>query len=156
MIALAGTGDRHRPEWPIVLAGTRNTTAVGLTVLAWRNTELENVHAGHVLAGEGRDDDPLDQLSEVADPAERFRIEQLAVRSRTGHGIPDDLMLRLNASTALHIRSILARRLPSGASQRGFELQSEPGGLPCYLRPIIEVLTDPCREMVVGCASLVS
>src|SRR6266511_3732022 len=108
-----------------------DSVAVGLTVLCWRNTCLEDVHAGaerlQRLRRQGKDpDDPAVQADETrarrdhhdaldanwavladADPDESARINVLLDGRGQGFGIPDDVMMRLNISTAMDVREVL-------------------------------------------------
>jgi hypothetical protein len=98
----------------------RTLVAVGLTVLCWRNTCLDDVHAGKERAArlqqQSKDpDDPVERAEEdrarrefraglntnwevlaAVDPDESTRIGVLLDGRGQGFGIPDDVMMRLN------------------------------------------------------------
>jgi hypothetical protein len=124
--------------------------AVGATVMCWRNTHLENTHAGEM-------DDPEScempaGLTGVAAPAERERLERSLALARAGHGIPEDVMLRLNTATVMQVREVLDRALPGDLR----ELPEEPStyeDLPGSLLALYELLGDPGRVIPVGCTS---
>jgi hypothetical protein len=151
-----------------------DTAAVGLTVLCWRNTALEDVHAGgersQALEHVGNDpDDPViqaeeeqarhtfdekldadwDVLAEV-DPDEAARIEVLLEGREQGFGIPDDIMMRLNISTALNVREVLGEVLPNSVIEPGTELTYDDESAPDHVVELVELLQDPDRLLTVG------
>jgi hypothetical protein len=147
---------------------------VGLSVLCWRNTVLEDVHAGAERAerlgrrGQDGDDtavaaaenrarrahrDALDANLEVlddVDPDEQSRIGVLLQGRKLGFGIPDDIMMRLNISTARDVRAILDAALPDSVTAPGAELAYDRREVPAYVWRIVEALQDPDRELTVG------
>jgi hypothetical protein len=147
---------------------------VGLSVLCWRNTALEDVHAGVERAGRlqrrGQDahdtavaaaedlarrahraalDVNLDVLDDV-DPDERSRIGVLLQGRKRGFGIPDDIMMRLNISTARDVRAILDTALPDSVTVPGAELAYDRREVPAHVWMIVEALQNPDRELTVG------
>ncbi|MGZ4581945.1 MAG: hypothetical protein ACXVXG_15025 [Nocardioidaceae bacterium] len=165
-----------------------DSAAVGLTVLLWRNTELENIHAScelkvrttgrvaDIYNSRGSDDelswadravqDHIDKLfraldagvptyTGVADPAEEDRIELLLEqRHDEGVGIPDDVMMRLNASTAAAVRDLLDGFLEEEATTPGAEIAYDPEGVPDFLFHTYDYLLDWDREEFVGPTSV--
>ena len=160
-----------------------DAAAVGLTVLCWRNTSLEDVHAG-VEAAEDLDaqlaaapseelreevrrtaetekrsvrtalSDGLDSYEHAADPAEVQRINMLLAYRERGFGIPDDVMLRLNVSTVRSVREVLDAALPHSIGTPGVELPYPPDSAPEHVRELVAVLTDAERTMTVGAATV--
>lgn len=147
--------------------------------MCWRNTVLEDIHAG----GEGRDrlDEALhnaadaatvaateaayeEELEEfydrldadigsyisVADPAEATRIGTLLAGRARGFGIPDDIMLRLNASTAGQVRTALDATLDEAATQPGAEMPYPRSGVPDYVAAVYGLLRGSERPLTVG------
>ncbi len=151
-----------------------DAAAVGLSVLCWRNTVLEDVHAGveraerlershqdpedpHVAAQEKQIRDEFyerldanwDALAE-ADADETTRIGVLLEGREQGFGIPDDIMMRLNISTAVEVREVLDEVLPGAASEPGAEIPFPRKQLPNHALYVIQLLEDPDREIAVG------
>lgn len=141
-----------------------DSASVGLTVLCWRNTVLEDVHAG----GE-REDRIGDEASErearrahrlkldrdikiirQADPDEHARMRVLLDGRAQGFGIPDDVMMRLNVSTARDVREVLAETLPSAVTEVGTELAYRCSEAPDHVTTLVGLLQDPNRELTVG------
>jgi hypothetical protein len=124
--------------------------AVGLTVLLWRNTALENVHAGDAdksAAAEhfGRVDADLDSYIDVEDAAEGPRIELILEGITRGYGIPDDIMFRANASTAAEIHEILCEELPEDVAVPGSDHPLDPDTLPDWMLVVLDTLQNPER-----------
>jgi hypothetical protein len=151
-----------------------DTAAVGLTVLCWRNTTLEDVHAGgersQALGRVGIDPDDAavqaeeeharhafyealdadwDTLAEV-DPDESARIEVLLEGREQGFGLPDDIMMRLNISTALDVREALGEVLPMAVTEPGVKLFYDHESAPDHVVELVELLQDPDRLLTVG------
>jgi hypothetical protein len=125
--------------------------AVGLTVLCWRNTALEDVHAGveriQRLERLGKDPDDPDVKAEErrarrehrellnanwnvladVDPDKSARISVFLDGREQGFGIPDDIMMRLNISTALAVRDMLDNVLPDSVTEPGTEMAPTTG-----------------------------
>lgn len=155
-----------------------DSAAVGLSVLCWRNTVLEDVHAGGERAAYleqlGTDlDDPAEEEAERerrrsfyasldadfdnlanSDPDESRRIGRLLDGRQEGFGIPDDVMMRLNISTAVGVRQVLAETVPLAATEPGAVLSYDRRALPEHLLVVVEFLQDPDRAMVVGGTSV--
>lgn len=141
-----------------------DAVAVGITILLWRNTELENIHAGVELKTADTADvdavtDQLDAALEadvagyrgVADPAEAARLKLLLEHRRVyGAGIPDDVMMRCNASTARTVRAVLDDVLPAAATVSGATLSYPRDGLPVFLTAPLAALLNRDRLMTVG------
>ncbi|WP_189041404.1 hypothetical protein [Micromonospora sonchi] len=148
--------------------------AVGLTVLCWRNTALEDVHAGvervQRLELLGRDpDDPdvhaeerrarrdhyqllnanWEMLADI-DPDESVRTDVFLDGREQGFGIPDDIMMRLNISTALDVRDMLDDVLPDSVTEPGAEITYDRRSVPEHIAALVELLQDPDRELTVG------
>lgn len=151
-----------------------DAAAVGLSVLCWRNTVLEDVHAGversDRLEKSGHDlEDPdtaarekqirrefyerldvnWDTLART-DPKETARVAVLLEGREQGFGIPDDIMMRLNISTAVDVRDILDDMLPDSASDPGAELYYPRKHVPGHVLEVIQLLEDPDRELAIG------
>ncbi|SRR6266545_1843607 len=143
-----------------------DAAAVGLSVLCWRNTSLEDVHAGQErferLERDGSDlDDPAvlaeekqarrehdralyadwDALADV-DGDESRRIGVLLDGREWGFGIPD-IMMRLNISTALDVREVLDYSLTEPVTEPGAELAYHRRGVPGHVVELLELLQDP-------------
>ena len=155
-----------------------DSVAVGLTVLCWRNTCLEDVHAGaerlQRLRRQGKDpDDPAVQADETrarrdhhdaldanwavladADPDESARINVLLDGRGQGFGIPDDVMMRLNISTAMDVRELLDQLLPESVTVAGTELGYDRRSVPDHVAAVVDLLQDPDRELTVGGTSI--
>ncbi|HVT77943.1 MAG TPA: hypothetical protein VHD87_12995 [Acidimicrobiales bacterium] len=144
-----------------------DSVAVSFAVQGWRNTVLENIHAGDELNERIADENEREteaaafsnELRElltdcrgVADDAEEERLEVFLAGRGDGHGIPDDIMLRMNVATALELRHALDQTLPDTVTTPGADLAVDDLGLPGYVRSVADVLADPDRELVVGCA----
>jgi hypothetical protein len=98
MAALLGreTATAHQAVFGTQPVDDVSLAAIGLTVELWRNTTLEDLHAG-TGAREQRDED--DEL--------RRRYGWAPVQAFSG--IPDPVMLQLNVSTFRQVRSALAK-----------------------------------------------
>jgi hypothetical protein len=155
-----------------------DTAAVGLTVLCWRNTALEDVHAGversQALERLGKDpDDPAVEAEEKQarrafdealdadwdvlaedDPDETARIDVLLAGREQGFGIPDDIMMRLNISTAMDVREALSEVLPEAVIEPGADLIYDHESAPDHIGALVELLQDPYRELAVGGTSI--
>jgi hypothetical protein len=84
---------------PAALAAFAN---IGLTVAAWRNTALEDLHSGW----DDSDTQPARRLPPTIDPAgDTARTQAIAAQVDAGGGIPDDTMLRLNTWTQHQLAS---------------------------------------------------
>ncbi len=157
-----------------------DSVAVGLTVLCWRNTVLEDVHAGVERGAHlerlGKDpDDPAVQAEEtearrayyqsldadwdalaVVDPDEAVRIGRWLEGRDQGFGIPDDIMMRLNISTALAVREILDDLLPESVTEAGAELPYDRRAVPDHVAATATLLQDPSRVLTVGGTEVVA
>lgn len=155
-----------------------DTVAVGLTVLCWRNTCLEDVHAGvermaHLQVSGKDPDDPVVRAAEEraeheyfealddswdvlaeADPDESARIGVLLDGRAEGFGIPDDVMMRLNISTTLDVRAVLDEVLPESITQAGTDLPYNRRTVPDHVTAVVDLLQDPDRELTVGGTSV--
>ncbi len=156
-----------------------DSAAVGLTVVCWRNTVLEDIHADgerrgrldealestaepHAAAAleasyaqQRRDfydrlDVDLDSYIVVADPAEAARIRTLIAGRTNGFGIPDDVMLRLNASTALQVRAALDGTLDDSATEASPKMPYRRSGVPPFISAVYGLLKDPDRPLTIG------
>lgn len=139
-----------------------DAAAVGFTVKVWRNSPLEDVHAGFESESAARSakpdhraqreliDQPVRDYTEVADPAEVERIAEVVGLAAVGGGIPDDVMLRMNVSTVRDVRSTLASSLgvhgiePSQGDDPSADVDS------LYLHDLVQLLADPERVLYVG------
>ena len=155
-----------------------DVAAVGLTVLCWRNTRLEDVHAGVErysrlkLAGEDPEDATVvererraeqsyfDALNAdwddlvVLDPNETQRMSRFLDGRAQGFGIPDDIMMRLNVSSALDVREVLADVLPDASTEPGAVLHYDRRRAPIHVAELVSLLQDPDRELLVGGATV--
>lgn len=160
-----------------------DSAAVGLTIVCWRNTVLEDIHAG----GERRDrldeglesttdpdslaafeagyeqerhefydrlDADIDSYIAVADPAEGARIRTLLTGRADGFGIPDDVVLRLNASTARQVRDALDATLGQVATEPSAEMPYRRSEVPNYVSAVYGLLEDPDRPVTVGAGAI--
>jgi hypothetical protein len=147
---------------------------VGLTVLCWRNTTLENVHAGaergQHLQRLGKDPgDPDVQAYEretrrayyqsldadwealaAVDRDESIRIGRWLRGREQGFGIPDDVMMRLNISTALAVREMLDDLLPELVTEVGADLPYDRRVVPDHVAAAVALLQDPDRVLRIG------
>lgn len=160
-----------------------DSAAVGLTVVCWRNTVLEDIHAGGerrhrvdealhiatdaatVAAAEAAYEEELQEFYDrldadigsyisVADPAEAVRIGTLLTGRARGFGIPDDIMLRLNASTASQVRAALDATLDEAAIQPGAEMPYPRSRVPDYVSAVYGLLNGSGRPLTVGSSTL--
>lgn len=156
-----------------------DTAAVGLSVILWRNTALEDIHAGrerydavHAREEAGASGEDVEQMfaeakaaaraqradldagletyADVADDRERARLALLIDQRRCGAGIPDDVMMRINVSTARQVRAVLDEQLPQSAAEPGGVLPYTRGGVPDFLFGVYAAVIDPDRPMTVG------
>jgi hypothetical protein len=156
-----------------------DSAAVGLSVLCWRNTAIENVHAGvervGVLEAQGKDpDDPAVHAEEArvrrerceaqealwGDPdggsSESSRISAVLAGRELGFGIPDDVMMRLNISTPLDVRAVLDETLPESLTGPATEWAYDRRLIPDHVSTIVELLQDPERELTVGVTTILA
>jgi hypothetical protein len=113
-----------------------DAVCVGLKVLCWRNTVLEDVHAGGERDGRNGDetferqahqahrrelDANFNVLHEV-DPDEHARMQVLLEGRTQGFGIPDDVMMGAERQHGAHVRAVLDDTLPVSVTQVGTEL----------------------------------
>ena len=155
-----------------------DAAAVGLTVLCWRNTRLEDVHAGVErdtrLERDGQDpQDPAVKKRErqarqqhraaldagwddlaTMDPDETRRLSRFLDGRKQGFGIPDDIMMRLNISTALDVRAALDEDLPGEVTDPGAVLAFDRRSTPEYVGGLVALLEDSDRELIVGGTSV--
>jgi hypothetical protein len=151
-----------------------DAVAVGLIVLCWRNTALEDVHAGvervQRLEQLGKDPDDLEVQAEErrarrdhyellnanwkvladVDPDESARIDVFLDGREQGFGIPDDIMMRLNISTAMDVRDMLDEVLPNSVTQPGTDIVYDRRSVPDHIAALVELMQDPDRELTVG------
>lgn len=151
-----------------------DAASVGLSVLCWRNTSLENVHIGvrtleqldserdpEVRAEQERAEQSYDEalfadwgvLAE-ADPDESARIDVLLLGRQQGFGIPDDIMMRLNISTALDVREVLDQTLPESVTVAGTQAPYDRRSVPAHVLALVDLLQDRRRKLVVGGSSI--
>jgi len=67
-----------------------------------------------------------------------------------GFGIPDDITMRLNISTALAVRDMLDDVLPDSVTEPGTEMAYDRRAVPDHVAALVELLQDPDRELTVG------
>ncbi len=105
---------------------------IGLTVAAWRNTVLEDLHSGW----DDSDTQPARRPPPTADrAADAARTHAIAAQIDVGGGIPDDVMLRLNTWTQNQLAGHVTARAVDLAAVR-------------------VLLSDPDRVLCVGDAEL--
>jgi len=155
-------------------------TAVGLTVLCWRNTVLEDVHASvertqrlkrlgldpndpDVQAGEKVARRGFYQLLDAnwdtlveTDPDESARMDVLLEGREQGFGIPDDVMMRMNISTATAVRDVLDEVLPESATEPDTDLHYSRRTVPDHVAAVVDLLQDPDRLLTVGGTNLMA
>jgi len=105
---------------------------IGLTVAAWRNTALEELHSGWEQDGTDTPRLPAPTLDRAAD-TERTRA--VAAQVDAGGGIPDDVMLRLNTWTQHQLAGLVTARAVD-------------------LPAVQALLSDPDRVLRIGDAQL--
>jgi hypothetical protein len=88
-------------------------------------------------------------LSDV-DPDESARIDVFLDGREQGFGIPDDIMMRLNISTAMDVRDMLDDELPDSVTEPGTEIVYDRRAVPDHIAALAELLQDPDRESTVG------
>lgn len=125
-----------------------DAAAVGLTVLLWRNTVLEEVHSGTTVGGV--EPPGTIGLVGVADPAETDRIERVLDAVQVGGGLPDDVMMRANCSTVAQVRAVLGDVIDERFTRAGDEIPYDAQTVPQFVLEVSTVLGDPTRPVTVG------
>jgi hypothetical protein len=69
------------------------------------------------------------------------------------HWSHNDVMMRLNISTALDIREVLDETLPVSITEPDTELAYDRRYLPDYVMALVDLLQSPCRELTAGYVS---
>jgi hypothetical protein len=162
-LAFSALGLRLSDEEELV-----GVAAIGLTGRLWRNTPIEDLHAGASAASRLEADIQAAGLSEAratsvrdawrarreargqADaaemaclsqhpfPDETTRLDHVLADVRAGAGIPDDVMFRLNASTCSDVRSIVRALLADPPSDDG------------WVTELVADIWHPDRQLRVG------
>lgn len=96
-----------------------------------------------------------DVLTDV-DPDESVRIGRWLLGREQGFGIPDDIMMRLNISTALVVREMLDDLLPDSVTEVGAELPYDRRGIPDHVAATVALLQDPDRVLPIGGTEVVA
>jgi hypothetical protein len=78
----------------------------------------------------------------VVDPDELVRMRRWLQGREQGFGIPDDIMMRLNISTAMAVREMLDDLLPESAIDVGAELRHDRRGIPDHVAAAVALLHD--------------
>jgi hypothetical protein len=132
-----------------------DAAAVGLTIMLWRNTLLEDLHAGD--GSTPRWDTTLadlEALEVAADPDEGDRLIAVVAGAGVGEGIPDDVMLRANCSTVDDVRAALTATFDPSWVSPSAPIPAAPGDVPAFLVAALTALVDPDRTVRVGCAEV--
>lgn len=97
-----------------------------------------------------RDHDRARDAQWDTDADESAGIRMLLDGREQGFGIPDDVMMRLNISTAVDVREVLDETLPESITEPGTELGYDRRHVPHHVTALVELLQSPDRELTVG------
>lgn len=126
-----------------------------LVVLTWKMTPVDLAHREQVSESAGyrswrdRMDAGLQPLDVPADRDEEARLKHLVEGRLKGYPIPDDVMLRVHASTCVAVRRIVAENMPAGLDS----VPEDAVHLP-WLDEVRALLADPGRPIAVGAGTL--